>query len=58
MAGEMLGPILLTIHNLTFFQRLMARARDAIAAGEFDELLAEKRTTWGDDESDQPRVET
>ncbi len=28
--GEMLGPILLSIHNLTFYARLMADARDAI----------------------------
>ncbi|HLA85212.1 MAG TPA: tRNA guanosine(34) transglycosylase Tgt, partial [Thermoguttaceae bacterium] len=27
MAGEMLGPILLSIHNLTFYQRLLAEAR-------------------------------
>ena len=27
MAGEMLGPILLTIHNLTYYQRLLADAR-------------------------------
>ena len=32
-AGEMLGPILLTLHNLTRFQGLMAELRDAIAAG-------------------------
>ena len=24
MAGEMLGPILLSIHNLTYYQRLLA----------------------------------
>lgn len=32
-AGEMLGPMLLTQHNLTFYQILMQEIRDAIAAG-------------------------
>jgi queuine tRNA-ribosyltransferase len=35
LAGEMLGPILASIHNLTFYQRLVARLRAAIMAGEF-----------------------
>lgn len=30
-ANEMLGPILLTIHNLTFMERLMKRVRERIA---------------------------
>lgn len=33
--GEMLGPILLSIHNLHFYQRLMAEIRTAIDAGRF-----------------------
>ena len=44
LAGEMLGPILLSIHNLTFYQRLMARLRGAVVADDFvaehDRLLA------------------
>jgi queuine tRNA-ribosyltransferase len=44
LAGEMLGPVLASIHNLTFYQRLVARLRAAIVAGHFDrtrrELLA------------------
>jgi queuine tRNA-ribosyltransferase len=44
IAGEMLGPILLSIHNLTFYQRLLARLRTAILADRFreehDRLLA------------------
>jgi queuine tRNA-ribosyltransferase len=40
MTGEMLGPILLTIHNLTYYQRLMAQARTAIEQGRFVELRA------------------
>lgn len=35
MANEMLGPILLTIHNLTYYQRLVARARQAIEEDRF-----------------------
>ena len=31
----MLGPILLSIHNLTYYQRLMKRAREAISADRF-----------------------
>ena len=42
MAGEMLGPILLSIHNLTYYQRLLADARAAIAADRFDQFRREK----------------
>ena len=34
-SGEMLGPILVSLHNLTFYQRLMARIRQALKQGEF-----------------------
>jgi queuine tRNA-ribosyltransferase len=34
-SGEMLGPILLSLHNLTFYQRLMVRIRQAIKRNEF-----------------------
>ena len=33
-SGEMLGPMLLSLHNVYFYQSLMARLRDAIEAGE------------------------
>jgi queuine tRNA-ribosyltransferase len=33
--GEMLGPILVSLHNLTFYQRLMAGIRQKIRSGEF-----------------------
>ncbi len=33
MAGEMLGPTLVSIHNLRHFQRFMAAVRDAIRTG-------------------------
>ena len=37
-AKEMLGPILTSIHNLTYYQRLMTEARQAIAADSFGEF--------------------
>jgi queuine tRNA-ribosyltransferase len=37
-AGEMLGPILVSVHNMRFYQRLMADIRGAIATGRFDEF--------------------
>jgi queuine tRNA-ribosyltransferase len=33
IAGEMLGPILLSLHNVAFYQRLMRQLREAILAG-------------------------
>lgn len=33
--GEMLGPILLSIHNLAFYNSLMSRARRAVAEGRY-----------------------
>jgi queuine tRNA-ribosyltransferase len=41
LAGEMLGPVLASIHNLTFYQRLVARIRAAIRAGRFAAERAE-----------------
>lgn len=40
-SGEMLGPILVSIHNLTFYQRLMTKTRQAIKEGEFSNLAKE-----------------
>ncbi len=46
VAGEMLGPILLTAHNLTYYQRLMAETRDAIDQGRFLEFFEGKMRGW------------
>jgi queuine tRNA-ribosyltransferase len=46
LADEMLGPILLTHHNLTYYQRLMAGAREAIEQGLFGEFVATKLGRW------------
>ncbi|KLN60231.1 queuine tRNA-ribosyltransferase [Kiloniella spongiae] len=50
VAKEMLGPILLTIHNLAYYQELMAGMRDAIAAGTFEAFQEEfhKQQDGGD----------
>jgi queuine tRNA-ribosyltransferase len=47
MANEMLGPILLSIHNLTYYQRLLADARRAIEEDRFDAFRREKMHNWG-----------
>jgi queuine tRNA-ribosyltransferase len=47
LADEMLGPILLTHHNLTYYQRLLAGARESIAQGSFAAYMAGKLKTAG-----------
>jgi queuine tRNA-ribosyltransferase len=41
-ADEMLGPILLSIHNLTYYQRLVRDCREAILADAFEEFREAK----------------
>jgi len=36
LAGEMLGPVLASIHNLAFYQRLVTRLREAVLCGRFE----------------------
>jgi len=52
LSGEMLGPILTSIHNLTFYQRLVARLRAAIAAGRLTETARELVAVWTEPESE------
>jgi queuine tRNA-ribosyltransferase len=40
LAGEMLGPTLLSLHNVAFYCRLTAEVRQAIGAGRFAEFHA------------------
>jgi queuine tRNA-ribosyltransferase len=54
-ANEMLGPMLVSIHNLTYYQRLLVDARRAIAQDRFGALLNEKRSGW--DEGECPNDE-
>ncbi len=41
MVGEMLGPMLVSVHNLWFFQRFMSRLRDLIPTGDWGRMLEE-----------------
>jgi queuine tRNA-ribosyltransferase len=47
-ANEMLGPILLSIHNVTYYLRLMERARGAIEAGDFSSFRQERLRKWAE----------
>jgi queuine tRNA-ribosyltransferase len=38
-AGEMLGPVLVSVHNVWFYQRLMAEIRRSIGEGSFDSFV-------------------
>ncbi len=40
-SGEMLGPILVSVHNLTFYQRLMTKIRQAIKRNQLADLAKE-----------------
>jgi queuine tRNA-ribosyltransferase len=45
-ANEMLGPMLVSIHNLTYYQRLAAEARQAIAEARLSAYLSERLRQW------------
>ena len=45
-AGEMLGPMLLTWHNIQYYQDLMADLREGILAGEFEAAAAVAESGW------------
>ena len=47
ISNEMLGPILASIHNLTYLQALTRRAREAIRQGRFVQLRAEALEALG-----------
>ncbi len=46
LADEMLGPTLLSLHNLAYYSRLMADIRQALAAGRFAEFCAVSLARW------------
>jgi queuine tRNA-ribosyltransferase len=48
-AGEILGQVLLSWHNLAYYQNLMARLRAAIAAGALTEFAEDFRANWRGD---------
>jgi len=45
-SGELLGSMLLSWHNVAYFQNLMARMRQAIRDGEFDKFVQNFRRNW------------
>ncbi|MEL6790617.1 MAG: tRNA guanosine(34) transglycosylase Tgt [Pseudomonadota bacterium] len=47
-AGEYLGPMLLTWHNIHYYQSLMARMRSAIAAGRFAGFVSDFKARSGE----------
>jgi queuine tRNA-ribosyltransferase len=51
MSGEMLGPILLSAHNLTYYQRLLAQTRQAITEQRFESFKAARLSAWSTDRS-------
>jgi queuine tRNA-ribosyltransferase len=50
-AGEMLGPMLLTWHNLTYYQTVMRRLREGIEAGRIASVIASMRAGWQAEEA-------
>jgi queuine tRNA-ribosyltransferase len=46
MADEMLGPILLSLHNVAFYQQLMRELRVAIKAGRAAEFRSAQLAAW------------
>ena len=52
MAGEMLGPILLSIHNITYYERLVTQCREAILAGRYRQFMAECYEGWSQSEGE------
>jgi queuine tRNA-ribosyltransferase len=47
LAGEMLGPTLLSLHNVAFYCRLIREIRQALRAGRFTEYQAVRLARWG-----------
>ena len=47
LADEMLGPALLSLHNVAYYSRLMAEIRQAVTAGRYAEFCAVSLARWG-----------
>jgi queuine tRNA-ribosyltransferase len=47
LADEMLGPTLLSLHNVAFYSRLLAEARQAIRDRRFAEFCTVRLARWG-----------
>ena len=50
MAKEMLGPILVSAHNVTYYERLVAETRKAIMEGNFAEFRKKRLEGWAEEE--------
>jgi queuine tRNA-ribosyltransferase len=46
VAKEMLGPILLSLHNIAFYQRLVRGLREAILGGRLAEFRSNQLARW------------
>lgn len=46
LSREMLGPVLLSLHNVTYYQRLLSDARQAIAEDRFEMFRQERMAGW------------
>ena len=46
LADEMLGPTLLSLHNVAFYSRLMAQMREAIREKRFSAFCADRLARW------------
>ena len=56
-ASEMLGPILVSVHNIRFYQRFMADIRKSLADGRFTQFLAsDSRCLLGPPVKDDPTI--
>ena len=51
MAGEMLGPVLVSWHNIAFYQRLMRGLREAIEQGKVAEYRTQQIARWSGDKN-------
>lgn len=52
--GEMLGPILLSLHNIAYYQRLMAEIRRRIEDGSFTAWAGEQIRQWSSRTTSEP----
>lgn len=47
ISGEMLGPILLSLHNIAFYQKLLRDLRKSISLGTVEEFISVQLARWG-----------
>jgi queuine tRNA-ribosyltransferase len=50
VAGEMLGPILVSLHNITYYQTLVRQLREAILAGTLASFRTRQLALWTGEE--------